>query len=86
MSMPERAVLAHLAANPEGVFPRELLKFADGPWLDKLRGDGLIEMRHAYHGDTHLDGELRWKSIASAASGGWLGVKVHLTDEGRALA
>ncbi len=84
MSVPEQAVLAHLAANPDGVFPRELREQAD--WLDKMRRDGLIEMRYAYRGDQHLNAELRFESIQAAAYGGHLGVKVHLTEAGRAAA
>lgn len=75
LSYPEQTVLAHLAANPDGVFPRELLKFADGPWLDKVRGARLVEMR-----STH-DGDVSSESISAAAYGGWLGVKVYPTGE-----
>lgn len=66
-----------IVANQEPVTPCDLRYEVDSWVLRDLALAGLVEMRNT-------DGEIKspW-DIEYAANGGWLGVRLHLTDAGR---
>ncbi len=74
----ERQAL-HLIASQEPVVPCHLRLEVMGWVLRNLAQAGLVEMRNG-------DGEVKspW-DIEFAMTGGWLGVKLHLTDAGRGV-